>query len=71
MNLSMRKKHNHAHREQTGGCQGRGGWGGMEWEVGVGRCELLYTQWINKVQLYSTENYIQCHVINHNGKKYI
>ena len=34
--------------------------GGMEWEVGVGRCELLYTEGIsNKVLLCSTENYIQ------------
>ena len=34
--------------------------GGMEWEVGVGRCELLYTEGIsNKVLLCSPENYIQ------------
>ena len=25
--------------------------GGMEWEVGVSRCKLLFTEWINKVQL--------------------
>ena len=28
MNLSM--KQNHGHREQMGGCQGGGAWGGME-----------------------------------------
>ena len=45
--------------------------GGMEWEVGVSRCKLLYVEWINdKVQLYSTENYIQYLMINHNGKEY-
>ena len=27
MNLSMKQKQNHRHREQTGGCQGGGGWG--------------------------------------------
>ena len=27
MNLSMEQKQNHGHREQTGGCQGGGGWG--------------------------------------------
>ena len=27
MNLSMKQKQNHGHREQTGGCQGGGGWG--------------------------------------------
>ena len=43
----------------------------MEWEVGVSRCKLLYTGWINhKVLLYSTENYIQYPGINHNGKEY-
>ena len=59
------------HREQTGGCQGEGGRGGMEWEVGISRCQLLYIGWINnKVLLYSTGNYIQYPVINHNGKEY-
>ena len=67
MNLSMKQKENHRHREQTGGCQG----GGMEWEVGVSRCKLFYIEWINnKVLLYSTENYIQYPLVNHNGKEY-
>ena len=51
-----------------GGGSVREGWGG---EVGVSRCKLLYTEWINnKVLLYSTENYIQYPMINHNGKEY-
>ena len=46
--------------------------GGMEWEVGVSRCKLLYTEWINnKVLLYSTETYIQYPMINRNGKEYL
>ena len=57
--------------EQTGGCQGGGVGGGMEWEVEVSRCKLLCIEWINnKVLLYSAENYIQCLMINHNGKEY-
>ena len=45
--------------------------GGMDWQVMASRCNLLYTEWIsNKVLLYSTENYIQNLMINHNGKKY-
>ena len=45
--------------------------GGMEWEVGISRCKLLYIEWIhNKVLLYSTENCIQYPKINHNGKEY-
>ena len=60
MNLSMKQKQNHRHREQTGGCQGGRGWGGLEWEVGGSSCELLCIGWINnKVQLYSPGNYIQ------------
>ena len=51
-------------------AKGMGAGGGMEWEVGVCRCKLLYMEWINKVPLYSTENYIQCPMMNHNGKEY-
>ena len=43
----------------------------MDWEFGVSRCKLLYREWINhKVLLYTTGNYIQYPVINHNGKEY-
>ena len=35
--------------------------GGMEWEFGIGRCKLLYTELMDKVLLYSTGNYIQYH----------
>ena len=33
--------------------------------------ELLYIEWINKIPLFSTGNYIQYPVIKHNGKEYI
>ena len=71
-NLSMKQKQTHRHREQTSGFQGgRGSRGGMDWEFGISRCKLLYIEWINnKVLLYSTGNYIQYPVINHNGKEY-
>ena len=50
--------------------RGRGGGGGMEWEFGVSRCKLVYTEWIkNKVLLYSTGNYVQYLVITYNGKE--
>ena len=43
----------------------------MDREFGVSRCKLLYIEWINnKVLLYSTGNYIQYLVINHNVSKY-
>ena len=52
-------------------AKGEGVGGGMEWEVGVSRCKLLYIEWINnKVLLYSTGNYIQYLIINHNVKAY-
>ena len=71
MNLSTKQKQTHRHREQTCDCQGGGGKGGMDWEFGAGRCKLLHLEWINnKVLMYSTGNYIQYPVINHNGKEY-
>ena len=71
MNLSMKQKQTYGHREQTCGCQGGGGCGGMEWEAGVSRCELLYMECINnEVLLHSPENYIQYPMINNNGKEY-
>ena len=43
----------------------------MNKEFGIRRCKLLYIGWMNnKVLLYSTGNYIQYPVINHNGKEY-
>ena len=72
MNLSMKQKQTHRHKEQTCGYQeGVGGGGRMDLEFGISRCKLLYIEWINnKVLLYSTGNYIQYPVINHNGKEY-
>ena len=73
MNSSTKHKQTHRHREQTCGCQGRVGWGGggKDWEFGISRCKLVYAGWINnKVLLYSTGDYIQYPVINHNGKEY-
>lgn len=62
MNLSMRQKHTQGHTEQTGGRYG--GWGEMGAEAGVGRCKLSRTEWIDKVRLYSTENYSQYPMVN-------
>ena len=53
-------------------AKGEGVWGRVDWEFGISRCKLLYIEWINnKVLLYSTGNYIQYPVINHNGKEKI
>ena len=38
MNLYTEKKQTHGHGEKTSACQGEGS--GMDWEVGVSRCEL-------------------------------
>ena len=40
---------------------------GMEWEFGVSRCQLVHVEWVNKVLLYNTKNYIQYPLINHNS----
>ena len=51
-------------------AKGEGFGGGVEWEFGSSRYNLLYIEWINKVLLFRTENYIQYPMINHNGKKH-
>ena len=67
----MKQKQTHRHREQICGCQGGvGHGGGKDWEFGIRRCRLLSIRCINKVLLYSTGNYIQYPMINHNGKEY-
>ena len=65
----MKQKQTHRHREQTCGCQGEGGWEREGLGVWISRGKLLYIEWIkNKVLLYSTGDYIQYPVINHNEK---
>ena len=44
MNLSMKQKQTHEHREQS--CQGEGR-GRMGWKVGVSKYKLLYMKWVN------------------------
>ena len=49
----------------------KGAGGGTDWEFEINRGKLLYIECINnKVLLYSTGNYIQYPVVNHNGKDY-
>ena len=44
--------------------------GGTEWEVGVSRRKLLHVEWMDgRVLPRSTENYVQCPVMDHNGKR--
>ena len=71
MNLFTKQKHI-KHREDLCLPRVAGGSGrGMDWESWVSRCKLLYIESINnKVLLYSTWNYIQYPVINHNRKEY-
>ena len=66
MNFSMKQKQTDRNREWTCGCQVGGGW-----EFGISRCKLLHIELINsKVLLYSTGNYIQYPLLNHNAKEY-
>ena len=51
-------------------AKGEEGGGGKDWEFRISRCKLAYVECINnKILLYSTGNYIQYPVINHNGKE--
>ena len=50
---------------------GGAGGQGKDWEFGISRCKLVYTEWINnKVLQYSTGNYIQYPVISQNEKEH-
>ena len=70
MHLSTKQKQIHEQREQACGASWEGCRGGMEWEFAIRRCKFLWIEWINnKVLLYSTGNYSQHPVINHNGKE--
>ena len=43
----------------------------MERDVGISKYKFLYVEWLNnKVLLYSTEDYMQYPMINHNGNEY-
>ena len=47
MNISMKQKQTHRHREQTCGYPVVWGRGGMEWEFGISRCKLLHIERMN------------------------
>ena len=71
MNILTKQIQTHRYLEHICGCQGEGGGGGKDWEIGISRCILFYVGWINnKVLLYNMWNYIQYPVINHNEKEY-
>ena len=58
INLSIKEKQMHRYREHTSLPQARGDGGGIDWEFGVNRCELLYVGWINnKILLQHRELY--------------
>ena len=68
--ISMKQKQTYRHREQTCGC-----WKGVWVRDGLGiwgqQIQTIYIGWVNnKVQPYSTGNYVRYAVINHNGKEY-
>ena len=65
MNLSLKQKWIHRHREQI--CVTKGRRGGLDGEFGVSQCKVLHLEWIdNKVLLYTAGNYIQSPGINQN-----
>ena len=67
----MRQSQTHRHRGQTSSCQGGGELGGMGLDFGISRYKLLHVGCIKQVLMYSTENYLQYPVENHNGKEKI
>ena len=65
MNLSTKQRDSDIENKLVvAKVEGKGG------SIAISRYKLLYIEWINKVLLFSTGNYIQYPVINHNGKEY-
>ena len=70
MNLFTKQKQTHRHRKQTCGYQRGKGMGRDKLGVWDQQIQTTIYEINNKVLLYSTGNYIQYPVINHNGKEY-
>ena len=52
-------------------AKGEGGGRRVDWELGISRCKLVYTEWINNnILLYSSGKYIQYPMKNHTWKEY-
>ena len=51
--------------------RGRGLGNGWSGRLGLTDVNLYMKGIINKILLYNTEYYIQCPMINHNGKEYL
>ena len=50
-------------------AKGEGEGVGIDEEFGISRCKLLHLEWINnEVLLYSTGNYIQSFVLEHDRR---
>ena len=50
-------------------ARGKGGRCGMDGEFGVGRCKLLYLEWINNgILLDSSKNYVQSLGLERDGR---
>ena len=71
--MNIPTKHKQIHRQRTDLWlpRGRAEEEGRIGSLGLADANLYYIGWINnKILLYSTENYIQHPVINHNRKAY-
>ena len=59
-NVPIQETERESQGAQMCGCRAGGGGRGMDWEFGISTSKLFHLEWIkNKVQLYSTGNYIQ------------
>ena len=67
MNLFMKQTTHH----RLVVAKGDHGGGGLDWEFGISRGQVLYIDWVsNTARLYSTGNHIQYSITNHNGKEH-
>ena len=67
-NETFHRKENHGCGEHMCGCQEGGEGIGMDWEFGVNRCKLFPLERIsNGILLYSTGNYVQSLMMEHDN----
>ena len=72
MKLSVKEKGLTDTGVRLGVTEGEGLGGGKGWGFRMRRCRLFYREWVDsKILLHNTGTYIQCSLINHNGKECI
>ena len=58
MNLPTKQRQPHRHRDQTCGCQGRGGGSGMDGSLGLVDANYFHLEWVTHEVLLTAQGTI-------------